>query len=91
MEQRLRAIEDRLLAFETKAASFATKEDVLAIETSVHKVETSVHKELHAQTWRLVGITAGLIAVAFFLGRYVIPPLDPASHSPTLAPHAPGG
>ena len=77
MEQRLRAIEDRLLTFETKSDTFATRDDVRAVEATVSRIETSVHKELHAQTWKLLSFATGLIAVAFFIGRFVLPPAEP--------------
>ena len=73
MEQRLRAIEDRLLSFETRAHHFATRDDVRAVEASVARIEASFHRDLHAQTWKIVGVVAVLFAGAPALARLVHP------------------
>ncbi len=71
MEQRLRAIEDRLLSFETLANGFATRDDVRAVDASVSRIEASFHRELHAQTWKFIGVVAVLFSAALALARLV--------------------
>ena len=73
MEQRLRAIEDRLLTVETKLDRVATRDDVRAIEASVSRIESSLHRELHAQTWKLVGVVMALSAGAQAFSRLYHP------------------
>ena len=73
MEQRLRAIEDRLITFETKSDRFATRDDVRAIEASVSRIESSFHRELHAQTWKIIGVVVVLLSGALAFARLYHP------------------
>ncbi len=73
MEQRLRAIEDRLLTFETKSDRFATRDDVRAIDASVSRIESSFHRELHAQTWKIIGVVVVLLSGALAFARLYHP------------------
>lgn len=73
MEQRLRAIEHRLLSFETRAYRFATRDDVRAVDASGSRIEASFHRELHAQTWKFVGVVAVLFSGALALARLYHP------------------
>jgi hypothetical protein len=75
MEQRLRAIEDRLLVVETKLDRVATRDEmrdeVRAVEASVLRVEAGFHRELHAQTWKFIGVVTVLFSAALALARLV--------------------
>lgn len=64
MEARIAALEkanldtrDRLTRIETRMESLASKEDL--------------HRETHAQTWRIIGVTALLVAVVYYLAKYI--------------------
>jgi hypothetical protein len=69
MEPRLRAIEDRLLTFETKLDRFATRDDVRAVEASVSRIEAGFHRDLHAQTWKIIGVVTMLFSGALALAQ----------------------
>ncbi|SKC78479.1 hypothetical protein SAMN05445504_2403 [Burkholderia sp. CF099] len=64
METRIAALEkgyletrDRLIKIETKMDALASKEDL--------------HRETHSQTWRIIGVAALLVAVVYYLAKYV--------------------
>jgi hypothetical protein len=64
MEARLAALEkgyletrDRLIKIETRMETLASKEDL--------------HRETHAQTWRIIGVATLLVAVVYYLAKYV--------------------
>lgn len=73
MDDRLRAIEDRLLKLETKSDHFATKDDVRAVEATISRIETSLHRELHAQTWKLIGVIVVLFGGAMAIAKLFHP------------------
>lgn len=64
MEARISALEtanldtrDRLMRIETRVEALASKEDL--------------HRETHTQTWRIIGVAALLVAVVYYLAKYV--------------------
>jgi hypothetical protein len=63
------AIGTRLTRLEARSEMFATRDDVRAVEASVARMESAVHKELHAQTWKLIGVVSLLFAAAYGLSR----------------------
>jgi hypothetical protein len=69
MEQRLRAIEDRQLALEAKLDRLATRDEVRAVESTVLRIEPNFHRELHAQTWKFIGVVAALFSAALAFAR----------------------
>jgi hypothetical protein len=56
------AIGAHLTRLEARAESFAMEDDVRTIESAVHR-------ELHAQTWRLIGVVTLLFGAALGLSR----------------------
>lgn len=73
MEQRLRAIEDRLLSFETTLHGVAMREDVPTVEASISRMDARLHRELHAHTWKLIGLATALFSGALAFSRLVHP------------------
>lgn len=64
MEARISALEaanldtrDRLMRIETRMEALASKEDL--------------HRETHTQTWRIISVAALLVAVVYYLAKYV--------------------
>lgn len=67
METRVKKLEDDMLLIKTDLgiikANHATKADVAALETSIHK-------ELHALTWKLIGVAGALVAAVYFVATH---------------------
>lgn len=83
VEHRLTALETRVEILTTVvndlAATVATKADVEALNVVCHAdmqslradMRADIYKALYGQTWRLYAYGAGLVGVAYFIGRYV--------------------
>ena len=57
-------MEARIAKIEAVIPALATKEDML-------RLEARMHQELHALTWKLIGVSGALVAAVFFIARGV--------------------
>ncbi|WP_186263322.1 hypothetical protein [Burkholderia gladioli] len=64
-------METRIAALE--AANLETRDRLTRIETRLDAVATKadLHEALHALTWKIISACAGLVAVAYFIAKYV--------------------
>lgn len=74
MEARVKKLEDELLTIKTDLgiikATHATKTDISDIKVAISASETSIHKELHALTWKLIGVAGALVAAVYFVATH---------------------
>lgn len=66
LEQTVIDVRERLAHIETRLDQTATKEDIALTRSDLYKA-------INAQTWRLIGVTAALVAAVFFIVRYLPP------------------
>lgn len=72
---------ERLVRIETRLDAFATKEDLAALRIDLKTdaaslrgdLRAELHKELHANTWKIIGSQAALVALVYFVVKYVVP------------------
>ncbi|SAL25927.1 hypothetical protein AWB64_02113 [Caballeronia sordidicola] len=62
IQRRLTALETRL---DVVLPTLATKEDLQTLRADLHEA-------LNAQTWKIIGSCALLVAVVFFIARFVV-------------------
>lgn len=69
-------MEARVAKLEAIVPSLATKLDMAELRTELVRVEGSIradmHKEFTSQTWRIIGSQAALVAVVYFVVKYVV-------------------
>lgn len=64
LETAVTDVRERLARIESRVEQTATKDDV-------ERVRTELHKSVGAQTWRLIGAAATLVAVVYFIAKNV--------------------
>lgn len=66
LEQSMTDVRERLARIETRLEQTATKNDV-------SETKSELYKAINAQTWRVIGASATLVAAVFFIVRYLPP------------------
>lgn len=74
MEARVKQLEADMLTIKTDLgiikANHATKADIAATKADIASLETSIHKELHALTWKIIGVAGALVAAVYFVATH---------------------
>lgn len=73
MEARVQILEQNMTEVRERLARIETRLDQTATKNDVSEVKSELYKAINAQTWRVIGASATLVAAVFFIARYLPP------------------